>query len=212
MICLNAKVNLNIKLKKFLIKTEKELNNFFQIKLESPLVILLNSRKDINKIFGKKTPTWLVGFIRKNSIFILHPKVYTKESSHKSRQDFWKTLKHEYCHLYYKKITGNTCPDWLNEGLACFLAKQVKPKLNIDESLDVLKNFPVGKGDVYKIGYFWVGLLLKKFGKLRLIKLLRSFKPETSEHDFAKIFYKIYKIKFDNKGLEKIFKLKIYSK
>ena len=55
MICLNAKVNTNIKIEKFLIKTEKELSNFFRIKIESPIIILLNSRKDIDNIYLLKT-------------------------------------------------------------------------------------------------------------------------------------------------------------
>ena len=205
MSCLDAKVNLNKKNKNFLIKTEKELNKFFQIKLESPIVILLNSRQDIDKIYGKKTPAWLVGFVRKNIIFILHPSVYTKESSHKSVKDFWKTLKHEYCHLYYKQLAANTYPSWLNEGLACFLAKQKKPKPELNEALFILDDKKQGKYDIYKVGYFWADLFIRKFGRRKMLNLIKAMRPKMNKSEFGKIFNRVYKIKFIRKDLEQLY-------
>ena len=116
----------NQKINKFLSETKKELSDFFNIKVEQPNIFFLDSRKDINKTWGRKMPEWSSGWAKNSNIFILNPKIYTKESSHKKIEHFWKTIKHEYCHLYFKKLTGTSYPKWLNEGLACYLAKQIK--------------------------------------------------------------------------------------
>jgi spermidine/putrescine-binding protein len=158
-------------------------------------------RQDIDAVYGKKTPDWLVGFTHKNTIFILNSKFYTKESSHKSLKDFWKTLKHEYCHLYYKKLTGNTYPDWLNEGLACYLANQKKSKPELHEALSILEDKNQGKYDVYKVGYFWIKLLIEKYGKKKFFDLIGAVKPQITRLEFGKIFYRVFKIKFTQKSL-----------
>ncbi|MCX6744549.1 MAG: hypothetical protein NTX82_03425 [Candidatus Parcubacteria bacterium] len=205
MLILDSKIDSNKKLAQFSRRTERELEKFFGVKLNSVWILLLNSRQDINAVYGKKTPDWLVGFTHQNTIFILNLKVYTKESSHKNQQDFWKTLKHEYCHLYYKKLTGNTYPDWLNEGLASYLAKQKRPKPELREALYILGDKNRGKYDVYKVGYFWVNLLIDKFDKKKLLKLIGSLKPQMSQPEFERIFYKVLKIKFSRRSLEDLY-------
>lgn len=205
MLVLNSKINSNKKFVQFSRRVEKELGKFFDVRIDPALIILLNSRQDVDAIYGKKTPDWLVGFTRKNIIFILNPKVFTKESSHKNQKDFWKTLKHEYCHLYYKKLTGNTYPNWLNEGLACYLAKQKRPKPELHEALNILEDKNKGKYDVYKVGYFWVNLLIDKFGNKKFMNLIRSIKAQSAISEFGIIFYRVYKIKFNKKNLIQLY-------
>lgn len=205
MLCLDTKISASKEIKNFSQRTEKELDKFFGVKLDSVWIMLLNSRRDIDAVYGKKTPDWLVGFTHKNTIFILNPKVYTKESSHKSIKDFWKTLKHEYCHLYNRKITGNTCPSWLNEGLACYLANQKRSKPGLREALNILDYKTQGKYDIYKVGYFWVNLLAKKFGPRKVLILIRAFKPQMTRTEFGEIFYRIFKIKFEQKSLASLY-------
>jgi len=205
MLCLDSKVDTNKKINNFIQRTENELDKFFGIKIDPVLIILLNSRQDIDAVYGKKTPDWLVGFTRRNIIFILNPKAYTKESSHRNPKDFWKTLKHEYCHLYFKKLTGDTYPNWLNEGLACYLAKQKRLLPKLSEALNILDVRNKGKYDVYTVGYYWVNLLIKKFGQKKLLKFIKSFKPQMTKSEFVGIFYRIYKIKFEPKSLGNLY-------
>lgn len=111
----------NKKLTRFLKTIRKELDDFFEFKACAPLLFFLDRREDLDLIWGKKTEAWFVGAFKNNSIYILNPEIYERESSHK-KEEFWKTLKHEYCHAYYTQITRSHYPIWLNEGLASFLS------------------------------------------------------------------------------------------
>ncbi|MBU2472693.1 MAG: hypothetical protein ABII95_00155 [Patescibacteria group bacterium] len=191
----------------FLKSFQKELSGFFGINVELPMVSFINSRKEIDKIWGRKTEEWFVAWAKDNNIFILNPKIYTKESSHKNIEHFWKVLKHEYSHLYYKEITNNGRPKWLNEGLACYLANQVKEKPTKKESLKIFEYYQKGDWLVYRVGYFWVKLLIDKFGKKKLLKLLKKMNSQTAEKEFAKIFYRVYGFKFSEEEFNKIFEV-----
>jgi len=195
--------NKNLKLEKFLSKTEKDLAKFFGIKIDKPKIFFVNSRKDMDKIWSEKTEDWFSGWAVNSNIFILHPEKFNKESSHK-KIDFWKTLKHEYVHLYFTKLTGCRYPKWLNEGLACYLADQVKVKIGVDKSVRVFSYFKKYDSMIYFTGYFWVKLLIKNFGHKKLLKLLKQLKPDLTEKKFANIFYKVYKIKFTKKDLSNL--------
>jgi len=192
----------NPKISKFLIEIQKEFSEFFGIDVEQPDIFFLDSRKDIDIIRNKKTESWLSGWAENGNIFILNPKIYTKESNH-TAEHFWQTIKHEYCHLYFKKLTGTSCPKWLNEGLACYLAGQIKKSPTSDEAMKVFDYFQKSDWQVYSVGYFWVKFLIEKFGKEKFKKLLKELRLEINENEFKSVFYKIYKIKFSEKDLRK---------
>jgi len=177
--------------------TKKELDIFFGFKAPEPLLFLLDNREDLDLVWGKKTERWFVGAFKNNSIFILNYKVYSKESSHKA-EEFWQTLKHEYCHYYYTQITRSHYPVWLNEGLASYisgkkliLTDDYKAKL-----LDIFDYFDrVDKG-AYAIGQFWVEYLIKKYGKRKFLKLINSFDAQFDRQQFIFKFYQVYGFKF----------------
>jgi len=195
----------NSKLNRFLLAAEKELPDFFGVNIQRPNIFFLDSRKVIDEIRRKKTESWLCAWARNGNIYILNPKIYTKESSHTS-EHFWKTIKHEYCHLYFKQLTGISYPAWLNEGLACYLAGQVNKAPTASQAVKVFDYFQKSDKYIYSIAYFWVKLLIEKFGGKKLLELLKQLKPELSEQEFKLIFYKIYKIKFSNKYFNDLFK------
>lgn len=170
-------------------------------------MFLLNSREELDVVWGNKTESWLVGAFKNNSIYILHPEVYEKESSHK-KEDFWINLKHEYCHSYYAQITKSPYPVWLNEGLASFKSGKKLILGNDDKGklLNVFNYFDKSDRDVYLIGQFWVEYLLKKFGNEKFLTLINSFNYGFTSKDLAKNFYKIYGFKFNKKELSKFIK------
>jgi len=194
------------KITEFLKSTQKELSDFFGINIELPTVSFINSREEIDKIWNRKTEEWFVGWTKDNSIFILNPEVYTKESSHKDIGHFWKVLKHEYSHLYYRKIISSGYPKWLNEGLACYLANQVKEKPTRKEALKVFEYYRKGDWLVYKVGYFWIKLLIEKFGKEKLLNLLKKIDSQTTEKEFSKNFRRIYGFHYSNKDFSMLLK------
>lgn len=197
---------LNKKLSKFLNSIKRKLDKFFEIEVKKPLVFFVNSRKEIDKIWDEKTESWFVGWSGRNfgNIFILNPKVYTKESTHKNIKSFWQVLAHEYCHLYFWRITRNGNPTWLNEGLACYLAGQTKKRLPNKNLFEVFGYYSKGGKSVYNISYFWVKFLLKKFGEKKLLNLIKSINYKTTQKEFAKNFRKIYGINYSKKDFGKL--------
>lgn len=193
----------NPKLDHFFSHIEKEFFNFFGIEIDKPLIFFLRSRKDIDKIWGKKTESWFCAWVKKGNIYILDPAVYTKESDHKI-EHFWSTIKHEVCHLYFNQLTGINYPKWLNEGLACYLAGQVKKTPSPDERIKVSNYFKKSDGKIYAIGFFWIKLLIEKFGRKKFIELLKLMKPELTEQGFKNIFFTVYKIKFTKTNLNEL--------
>lgn len=194
----------NKKMDKFLQLAQEELNHFFKIKMEQPFIFFIDSRQEIDKIWGKKTEGWLTGWVKQNNIFILNPNIYTCESDHKNIKHFWQTLKHEHCHLYYKQLTGINYPKWLNEGLACYLSGQIKSPPDKSEALTIFQYHQKTDWRVFKIGYFWVNLLLKRFGGKKMLMLLKSLNFNTTQQQFCMSFYKIYGFHFTKKDFELI--------
>lgn len=151
-----------------------------------------------------KSQKWMVGGANGNNIFILDPKIYTKESDHKNINHFYETLAHEYAHIAIREFCGHNKPKWLNEGLSCYLAKQEKtipPKENL---LKIFNYYEKSDKDIYNVGYFWTKFFIKNFGKEKVLKLLKSINYNADEKQFAKIFYKIYGVNYSKKDLNKL--------
>lgn len=144
---------------------------------------------------------------KNNSIFILHPNSYKRESNHK-KDDFWVNLKHEYCHAYYLQITKTTYPVWLNEGLASYKSgKKIKTtEENQSKLLKVFDYFEKSDKDVYFVGQFWTEYLLKKYGSRKFLKLIQSFSHGLTSKEFNKIFFRVYGFRFDKKSFSKLIK------
>lgn len=150
-----------------------------------PQIIILNDRKAIDKIKGTKTEPWLVGFAMRGSIvYLLKKENFATESSHVySDEKYAALLKHELAHLFFQIASKNQkAPVWLNEGVSLYLADQLKWKKQpekFESFLDFASNG--GKG-VYSESGFVIKLLVEKFGKEKLIELIKS------PNEFSKIF------------------------
>ena len=134
---------------------------------------------------------------------MLSQESFSKYSSHKNKEEFWQALKHEYCHIYFRQITGGSYPLWLNEGLANYLAGQEKKETN---PLDVFSYFNKTDTGIYNVGYFWIKFLIKKFGKKKIVQLIHNLKTKRKMTPglFAKIFQEFYGFKFNKKELTDI--------
>ncbi len=170
---------------------QKKLNKFFGIKRELPPVVLLQSRQEIDKFWGKKTESWLCAWTKAGTIYILDPKVFSKESDHTAKQ-FWSALVHEYVHLYYHAITRSNKPRWLSEGLACYLAGQVKKNPAEADLISLNSFFNEGGKKVYGVGYYWVKYLIENYTQKKLLQLVKTVNPKATIHKFAGNFQDIY--------------------
>lgn len=159
----------------------------------------------MDDVWGKKTELWLVGAFKGENIYILHPDVFENQSSHKI-EDFWITLKHEYCHFFYTSITKSHYPFWLNEGLASYKSGK-KISKNLDEKdclLNIFDYFDKSDKGVYLSGQFWVEYLIQNFGKEKFIKLIKSLESGFDQKIFSQIFYSVYQIEFEKKFFSNI--------
>jgi len=178
-------------------KAMNELNDFFGIDWirNIPTIILWNKRKDYDNLRGKKTEPWERGWQNQRIIYMINRNVMEKESGHKySREDYFAFLKHELCHSFFM-ILSNSCsrPLWLNEGVSVYLSNQNKIKKNFVTTFSCFLEYYYQVGEaIYRESGFAVQLLVEKFGKEKLLELIKSLGKVKSEKDFNKQFKEIY--------------------
>ncbi|MBU2104236.1 MAG: hypothetical protein KKF67_00460 [Nanoarchaeota archaeon] len=189
-------------------KAMRELNEFFGISWDknTPRIILLKNRNEIDKFVGNKTEDWFVGTAEEKNIILLDRKNYEKESCHKySDEEYIALIKHELCHLFFRILSKEiSMPKWLDEGVAIYLAGQLKFKKIPDKFSNFLRFYSKGGKGVYQESGFVVELLVKKFGKQRLLKLIKSLKSVNSEEDFKEQFKKIYGFNLNYQEINKL--------
>lgn len=174
------------------------LQKFFDFEISPIIIHLLYYRIEVNKYWGAKTPNWICGFARgKNKIYILSPLVSKKISGH-SKSNIHKVVIHEIVHLFIKKMNLNSLA-WLNEGLALFLAKQIKnnsiKKANwnflMKHHFLINSKFDLGRfgnKDGYKASYILVNFLFKNYKRDNIIKLIQiNTKKGTTTKELEKI-------------------------
>lgn len=188
-----------------------ELNSFFDINwiYETPQIIILKNREAINILKHKKTESWFVAWAdNSRNVFILDRNNFGKESSHKYSNEYYLSLiKHEIAHLFYKILSkGKTGPNWLSEGVAIFTSGQNKFKEMPKKFKDFLKFYDKLEKETYYESGFVVELLVKNFGKNKLLKLIKSLSEINNEERFYKKFKSIYKFDLSYKHLNKILK------
>ena len=184
----------------------KELNEFFEIKWErnKPNIFLMKDRKTINEIRGKETENWIVGWVNNKDVYILDKENYEKESCHKySDEEYSRLVKHELAHAFFQILSNNKSqPDWLWEGIAMFVSKQNDSRMkNKPLKFKEFLNYYNKKGNgVYKEAGFAVQFLFDKYGKEKLLKLIKSLKDIDSELKFKDKFEEIYGFNLDYKN------------
>lgn len=199
-------------LKDFYEKTMMELEDFFGINWtrNRPKIYLVPDRKTIDSLRGEKTPGWVVGWGgAKTGVFILDNKNFEKESDNNYSPEKWRALiKHELTHCFYDVATGTQRkPVWLNEGFSIYLSGQNQWKKPVKEFKNVLEFYEKQGKEVYSESGLLVELLVEKFGKEKLLKLLGKIKEEKpNEKHFTKIFEDVYDFEPSYTNLNKILK------
>jgi len=201
----------NKKIEKFYQEAIDSLGEFYGINwnVGMPLILLLNSRKDIDRIKGRKTEDWVVGFTdgSKKCLFLLSPETYEKESSHKySDEEYSALIKHELSHLYSRILYEGYIPVWLIEGIAIYSSGQLALKRRPKELKNFLEFFDKGGSGLYGEAGFAVEVLIKQFGKERFLNFYKNLKDVESEEDLKVLFKKNYggdlNYKFFNKYIQ----------
>ena len=200
----------NPKLDKFYKKSMKELEEFFGIKWKynPPFIILIPDRKTINSLNQEKTEDWLVGWASGRAIYLLDSKNYEKESCHKySEEEYSATIKHELAHCFTKIISkGLKVPSWLSEGISIYLSGQNKFKNKPEKFVKFLEFYNRGGKGIYGESGFAVGLLVKKYGKKKLLSLVHQCGKSKNEKEFKRLFKRIYGFELNYKNFNVLIK------
>jgi len=194
----------NSKLDKVYEKSMEELDSFFELgwKYNRPNLILVPNRKTIDSLKGKETENWVVGWTSGNTVYMLSDENYETESNHKySDEEYFALLKHELAHCFSHIISG-FCqkPIWLLEGISIFLSGQLKLRPKPENYSRFIEFHEKGGKGVYSESGFAVEFLVKKYGKEKLLQLLKKAKESNSKKDFADLFKSIYdfELSYDN--------------
>ncbi|MDP7520900.1 MAG: hypothetical protein QF567_01555, partial [Candidatus Pacearchaeota archaeon] len=151
---------------------------------------------------GKETEEWLVGWVNGNMVYMLSDKNYETESNHKySDEEYFALLKHELAHCFSNVVSGFTQkPIWLLEGISIFLSGQLKLKTKPEKFSQFIEFFENGGKGVYSESGFAVEFLVQKYGKEKILQLLKKAKKSNSKKDFADLFKSIYdfELKYEN--------------
>lgn len=191
-------------------KTMKEMGDFFEINWTRnlPKVWLVPDRETINKLTGRETERWVVGWggAQDGGVYILDSENFEKESDNSYSPEKWDALvKHELIHCFCDVVNGfQRKPKWLTEGISTYLSGQNQWKKSIDKFESFLDSYEEGKS-AYTEGGFVVELLIEKYGRKKILELLRKMKEEkTDEAGFAKLFRSIYGIELTYEGFNKL--------
>lgn len=173
----------------------RKLNRFFDLewKHDLPRVFIMKDRRTIDALYEKKTERWIVGFNDLRYVFALDNASMEKESSHRKRSpgEYASLIAHEMCHAFFNKFSeGVTKPKWLNEGVSIYISGQIKFKPK--QFTEFLEFFDQGGKGVYGEAGYAIKLLVEKFGKDKLLKLIKGLKKAKSRKTFDALFKSTY--------------------
>jgi len=183
-------------LEKIYTDSMKSLNEFYEINWvhHLPTVITVDDRETINVFKGKKTEGWLVGWANGSQVYVLNKDNFEKESSHKYNLDEYSALvKHELSHCFYSILSNyNHFPSWLTEGDAIHTSGQNKFKKKPKKFSEFLDFHYHGGSGIYKESGFFIEKLIEKFGKQKLLNIIKKTKNLKTRKEFNQLFAKEY--------------------
>lgn len=184
--------------KEIIEKAANQVSNFFNDEIPRFKVYFLKSRDEMDKLWNKKTPAWLVAKAGENrEIHIFDKEIFDRVSPH-PKNDFEKVLIHEITHIYTKEKFNLTFPMWLNEGIAYVVASQDKKEGN-KKDISKMHTFDEwNENPSYGSSGKFVRFLLNKFGKDRLLNLLKRIEKNEKKEKFNEKFREIYGYELNN--------------
>lgn len=180
-----------------------DLGQFFGINWveNKPKVFILPDRKTVDEIRGQSTPRWVVGFgrIGMGGVYLLDRANFEKESDNTySEEHYAALLKHELSHCFMDTITdGYRKPLWLTEGLAIYLSGQLQWYKQPEKLERFLESFDKQAQKIYTEGGFTIKLLINKYGKEKIIELLKQLITQPDEDRFRGIFKKTFGVELN---------------
>lgn len=193
-------------------KCMNELEKFYDFKWNKnkPNIIIVNDRKTIDAFKGWNTESWVVGWCKNSDVFILNRKNFEKESNHKyNENEYVALIKHELSHSFFSVLSKNTKkPYWFNEGVAIYTSEQNKFKKLPEKFKEFLKFFENYGSKMYYESGFVIELLVNKYGKKKLLKMIKALPYINSKEEFLKKFKEIYGFEVNYTNFNKLLNIK----
>ena len=188
-----------------------DLNVFFGIDWihHLPRIFVVDDRKIINSLKGEETENWIIGWSEGKTIYVLNKNNFEVESNHKYTSDEYSAfIKHELSHSFFNVLSNGCCkPIWLNEGVAGYVSGQNKLKEKPIEFKKFLDFYERGGKEVYSEAGFVIELLVKKFGKEKLLNLIKSLKNCQSKELFDLAFEKEYNLTLNYTNINSLMRI-----
>lgn len=197
-------------------KAMNELETFygFKWKGKKPKIFIFPDRNTASSLFERKVPDWSSGWVRDKDICLLDYSVIKKENKGYPKDKYTDGVKHELAHSFYLVMSKNTVgPKWLWEGVAVYLEKINKKETDVSK----LKNYrfhtflkfynkhKIGDVSVYHESAYIVDILIKKFGRKKLLILIKKIKYiKNTKKAFDQCFKLIYGFKPNYKDFNRI--------
>jgi hypothetical protein len=194
---------------KYLEKSWKELVDFFEFTPKfSPKIFILEDRKSIDAFMERKTEKWAKNGCIRGNIFLLNPEKYSQVTDRDfDPKRFYDSVIHELCHHFYAQIVGHDKPKWINEGTALYFGTQLKFHKTPTQFHSFLKFYQTSYDDkdtVYNEAGFVIDKLIKKFGKAKLLELIKNIRNVKSEDDFSDLFNRTFGLNLNYDNINKL--------
>ena len=174
----------------------REFNKFYGIKwtFGRPNVIIARDGKQIDELKDIKTERWVIGWASGQFVYLLDRKTYNKESENTYNEKFYRfSLRHELSHAFYAILSNRrTSPVWLCEGVAIYTSGQNSIKKKPETFKTFLDFYNKGGRGVYQESGFAVEILIKKYGKKKILYLISKIHTVNDSVSFSKLFKSIY--------------------
>jgi hypothetical protein len=200
------------KIQKEIIKTARKAYQknlkFFKRKPKSYRIQLVYSKQEMSNYFEGNVK-WMIGSQLRNKIVIYSPTVIKKIINFKNIS-YLQILTHETSHIFLNNLYKTKKPFWMQEGIALnvhkykFDKKKFLIKLKKQSNLNIflcrykeatfLKILDV----IGPASYLLVKYLINNFGKSKILNFMNKYSKKPTKENFNKLFYRVYKLDFEN--------------
>jgi hypothetical protein len=177
-------------------KAYKKNKEFFGIDIKYNAK-LMYSEQERKKILGKNLDEFAAAFVKRNTIYIFAKSVFEKLSPHKIK-DYESILVHELNHLFFRKYFGVFEPDWIVEGLACYVQgdwkrtiKKPNPKFLVWDTPDELYN--ENPRHYYESCLLTVENIINEIGLEHLFSLIKKYAKNPTKTNYNEVFQSFLK-------------------
>ena len=186
----------NVTLQEYKDKAITDLNVWFNKKwvYNTPKIFIVDDRKTIDLLREQETEDWVVGWSwGRTAIFILNPVNISKESCHDgTTYNIEHLIKHELCHSFFQMTFGLSKFEWINEGVAVYVAGQLdKYSMPLE-----FNGFLDGK-KVYQESGNAIKLLIDNFGKETLLEFLKKQSGIENIENLNVVFNSVFKAELE---------------